>query len=25
VAYEMEFEGLETGGVRRCLLEVQMC
>lgn len=25
VAYEMDFEGLETGGVRRCLLEVQMC
>lgn len=25
VAYEMGFEGLETGGVRRCLLEVQMC
>lgn len=25
VAYEMEFEGLENGGVRRCLLEVQMC
>ena len=25
VAYEMEFEGLEPGGVRRCLLEVQMC
>jgi protein-histidine N-methyltransferase len=25
VAYEMEFEGLESGGVRRCLLEVQMC
>jgi protein-histidine N-methyltransferase len=25
VAAEMEFEGLETGGVRRCLLEVQMC
>lgn len=25
VAYEMEFEGLDTGGVRRCLLEVQMC
>lgn len=25
VAYEMEFEGLESGGVRRCLVEVQMC
>jgi protein-histidine N-methyltransferase len=25
VACEMEFEGLESGGVRRCLLEVQMC
>lgn len=25
VAYEMDFEGLESGGVRRCLLEVQMC
>ncbi|KAH6643094.1 hypothetical protein C7974DRAFT_117038 [Boeremia exigua] len=25
VAYETDFEGLETGGVRRCLLEVQMC
>jgi protein-histidine N-methyltransferase len=25
VAYEMEFEGLDSGGVRRCLLEVQMC
>ena len=25
VAAEVEFEGLETGGVRRCLLEVQMC
>lgn len=25
VAYEMDFEGMETGGVRRCLLEVQMC
>jgi protein-histidine N-methyltransferase len=25
VACEMEFEGLETGGVRRCLVEVQMC
>lgn len=24
VAYEMEFEGLEVGGVRRCLVEVQM-
>jgi protein-histidine N-methyltransferase len=24
VAYEMEFEGLEKGGVRRCLVEVQM-
>jgi protein-histidine N-methyltransferase len=24
VAYEMEFEGLEEGGVRRCLVEVQM-
>ncbi|KAF1851328.1 uncharacterized protein K460DRAFT_272575 [Cucurbitaria berberidis CBS 394.84] len=25
VAYEMEFEGLESDGVRRCLVEVQMC
>jgi protein-histidine N-methyltransferase len=25
VGYEMEFEGLESDGVRRCLLEVQMC
>jgi len=25
VAYEVEFEGLEEGGVRRCVLEVQMC
>lgn len=24
VAYEMEFEGLESDGVRRCLVEVQM-
>ncbi|KAF2259549.1 hypothetical protein CC78DRAFT_571787 [Lojkania enalia] len=24
VAYEVEFEGLESGGVRRCLVEVQM-
>ncbi|PSN66892.1 hypothetical protein BS50DRAFT_377353 [Corynespora cassiicola Philippines] len=24
VAYEIEFEGLEKGGVRRCLVEVQM-
>lgn len=24
VAYEMEFEGLESGGIRRCLVEVQM-
>ncbi|KAF2656146.1 hypothetical protein K491DRAFT_767982 [Lophiostoma macrostomum CBS 122681] len=24
VAYEMEFDGLEDGGVRRCLVEVQM-
>jgi protein-histidine N-methyltransferase len=25
VAAEVQFEGLESGGVRRCLLEVQMC
>ncbi|KAF2707241.1 hypothetical protein K504DRAFT_384673 [Pleomassaria siparia CBS 279.74] len=25
VGYEVEFEGLESNGVRRCLLEVQMC
>jgi protein-histidine N-methyltransferase len=25
VGYEMEFEGLESDGVRRCLVEVQMC
>ncbi|KAF2017891.1 hypothetical protein BU24DRAFT_420946 [Aaosphaeria arxii CBS 175.79] len=25
VAYEMDFEGLESNGVRRCLVEVQMC
>ncbi|KAF2751386.1 hypothetical protein M011DRAFT_464126 [Sporormia fimetaria CBS 119925] len=24
VAYEVDFEGLESGGVRRCLVEVQM-
>lgn len=25
VAYEVDFEGLESNGVRRCLVEVQMC
>ncbi|KAF2128231.1 hypothetical protein P153DRAFT_398074 [Dothidotthia symphoricarpi CBS 119687] len=25
VGYEVEFEGLESDGVRRCLVEVQMC